>query len=405
MMSEPTDPLELLRLRQASNRLNYAESTVQQRKKATQQSPEFRYVGHDADQDQHLIEDDSGNIVPAFKNNTNGLILPGQRVKTANVKSYTSIDQRSKPKPQPIEKPKRTIKASKLKILYSVQDEESLSVYVKGNITKPILIATLPANTEILLGTVASLGDKAEDYRAGFLSKVGDVWTIYDLSAIEYTYSSLEYPGIKNGLDCLGHGFWVGTKEVSENSVIKQAFSDGQVSEYRYNFVGTGIEGDFIVFPPNVTRKGTAAHPIDGDNFFSAIFLDADAELMFANYITGPVGGSEEETSPLAGRYLTDGINDGAVFINTASQTLDDVRYTTIDDRVFYTTAIEFGKPNIQEPFYTNAGTVEIRAYEIQQPNVQRKAFLVQTAEFSIEVQSLNTEESDTTIHAMSYRP
>jgi hypothetical protein len=75
-----SNPLQAIRLRQASNRAEFARKQKdRQESEAAQQQFKGRYLGFDADQGAALVEINNGGIVPC-QPITSGTIKPNQQV-------------------------------------------------------------------------------------------------------------------------------------------------------------------------------------------------------------------------------------------------------------------------------------------------------------------------------------
>jgi hypothetical protein len=134
-----TDPLQLIRQTQAENRLQYADKQERQQRIDQQRSKSYTYQGYNAETGQSIINNGNDSInVNAV--NTNGLIKPNQAVKYLQGGSSNSIDQT--PRPKRTEDQSASSVSGKIKVLFTIAEADSLSVYVGGWKQSPVKLAT-----------------------------------------------------------------------------------------------------------------------------------------------------------------------------------------------------------------------------------------------------------------------
>jgi hypothetical protein len=134
-----TDPLQLIRQTQAENRLQYADKQERQQRIDQQRSKSYTYQGYNAETGQPIINNgnDSVNVNAV---NTNGLIKPNQPVKYLQSGNQSSID--AKPRPKRTEDQTTSSVSGKIKVLFTIAESDTLSVYVGGWKTSPVKLAT-----------------------------------------------------------------------------------------------------------------------------------------------------------------------------------------------------------------------------------------------------------------------
>jgi hypothetical protein len=134
-----SDPLQLIRQTQAENQYRYAEQQDRQQRIDQQRSKSYTYQGYNAESGQSIISngDDSINVNGS---NTNGLIKPNQSVKYLQSGNQNTIDQM--PRPKRTEDQTTSSVSGKIKVLFTIAESNSLSVYVGGWKSSPVKLAT-----------------------------------------------------------------------------------------------------------------------------------------------------------------------------------------------------------------------------------------------------------------------
>lgn len=247
------DSLDLIRQTQAQNRLQYAEGQERQQKLETNRTQECTYQGRNADTGQAIVSN-GGDIITVNAVNTNGWMKPNQAVKYNQAGINSAID--SMPRPSRPDQPPSSPGKGKIKVLFTVRDEESVSLYVGGWKKSPVKIASYAAqlfnptfDPEIDKATINNLG--GDRWIASWLVVKDEVvvdcvvktnnggWTLKelhpnaDLRSLFYTaYGSGFTSGTSGKVRNLGFGMWTTNSNelVSESITSNVAISNASGS-------------------------------------------------------------------------------------------------------------------------------------------------------------------------------
>lgn len=230
-----TDAISLLKQQQADNRQRYAQQQAQRK----QTENLYHYIGYDADSGMAIVS--NGSDTKTGSRTTNGLIKPNQPIKTLQAGTRMNIDSMPAPKPQA--KPETTVRG-KIKVLYAVEKDEKLSLWVGGWQAKPVKIADYPSDVTISNATINNLGGDRyvaswqlrQDGKIDLITVAnGQTWRFSDTGE----HNTAETPLTPDRYENLGFGFWIYRFSDPANSSIQtESVPYGSKTTSRFNNTG-----------------------------------------------------------------------------------------------------------------------------------------------------------------------